>query len=501
VFEEIFGNDTFFWMFGFTGALILLVILAFALSPTRRAALKFPGFCLASFIIVAVIQAIADASPFTLPVTLIQTLALLLLLLAVGRLAVLAAFDLLLTSRLNRPVPRIIRDTMQGLVYAGIFMFVLRFAGVQISSLLVTSAFLTAVIGLALQETLGNIVAGLTLQAQQPFQVGDWVQFDDDERHVGEVLEINWRATKILTLDQAEVTVPNGLLARNSLVNFTKPTTAARRSVYVAAPYSVSPSSVHEAALSALADVPGVAKTPAPSVVTYRFLENATIQYWVRYFITDFSKRDIIDGEVRSRLWYALERAGTLHPFPVSTVLLREMERADAARLRETGRIERLLGEVALFTKLTSDQRSALAAKTRKQVFAPGEVIVREGEEGKELFVIHRGQVKVTISGDEVSRMSGGKFFGEMSVLTGERRTATVVAVTEVELLAIGRVEFQELLEANSGLAEDVSRILALRQMQLEEFKAAHETEAEEIARQTGRFLVQIRRLFSLKNE
>ena len=141
----------------------------------------------------------------------------------------LLVLDTILSRRLDRPLPKIIRDILQGLVYFVLALAILRQLGVEPGQLLTTSALLTAVVGLSLQDTAGNLIAGLSVQLQRPFDVGDWIQFDDNPKNIGRVIEINWRATTLLTLDENEIIVPNGLLAKAPLRNYTKPTNVARR--------------------------------------------------------------------------------------------------------------------------------------------------------------------------------------------------------------------------------------------------------------------------------
>src|SRR5690606_4204865 len=174
----------------------------------------------------------------------------------------------------------------------------LRQAGAQLDALLTTSALLTAVIGLSLQDTLGNLFAGLSIQAQNPFEVGDWIQYGEDERTLGRVIEINWRATKVLTLDAVEVVIPNGQLARAPIRNFTRPTSISRRSIPVVVPFHVSPHRVHTVLLGALRQVEGVLSDPPPAILTSGFEERG-IRYRVVFFIGDFARREQIDSLVR----------------------------------------------------------------------------------------------------------------------------------------------------------------------------------------------------------
>src|SRR5262249_19609877 len=162
-------------------------------------------------------------------------------------------------------------------------------------------------------------------------QVGDWIQFDAELKHIGRVVEINWRATKLVTLDEVEISVPNATLAKAPITNFTQPTPVARRSVYVFAPYSVPPLQVHRIILDAIRDAPGLVAEPAPSVVTNQFGEYG-IEYWVRYYTDQFDKRDRVDGGVRDRIWYALRRADVEIPYPHRTIEIHEVTEESSAR-------------------------------------------------------------------------------------------------------------------------------------------------------------------------
>ncbi|RLB51945.1 MAG: hypothetical protein DRJ42_15955, partial [Deltaproteobacteria bacterium] len=154
-----------------------------------------------------------------------------LLLISIGRSGVLVTAHLLVSRRIIGPLPKIFTDIVQGGIFAGALFVTLSAAGVAMDSLLTTSALLTAVVGLSLQDTLGNLFAGLAIQVQEPFEVGDWIQFDDDQDNIGMVIEINWRAARVLTLDQIEIIVPNNQLAKAPIRNFTKPMVHSRRKV------------------------------------------------------------------------------------------------------------------------------------------------------------------------------------------------------------------------------------------------------------------------------
>jgi small-conductance mechanosensitive channel/CRP-like cAMP-binding protein len=413
----------------------------------------------------------------------------------------------LIGRKLGRPLPRIIRDIAQGLLYLFLLLAALRAVGFDPSSILTTGAVLTAVIGLSLQDTLGNLVAGLAIQVQRPFDIGDWIQFDEDPKHIGKVVEINWRATKVVTLDEVEVIVPNGTLAKAPITNFTKPTATSRRSVYVHAPYDAPPRRVQEILASAIADSPGVVRDPAPSVVTHGFGDNG-VEYWVRFYTDQFHRRDLVDSAVRDRVWYALQRAGLVIPYPQRKVHLREVSaqsRAAEMEARLAAR-ERALRNVDVLAVVSDEQRKTLAESATTRLYAPGEMVVHQGAADDELFVIERGEVAVLVEGDlddvpsEVTRLKRGQFFGEMALMTGERRRASVRAITECELVAIGHGSFQRILKESPHLAEELSRVLAERQHMLDEHAAAmpQDERASVLKAQSGQLLERIKSFFSI---
>jgi small-conductance mechanosensitive channel/CRP-like cAMP-binding protein len=485
-------------------ALALIAALRATLAPTVRARKRTPGLLLAAhFVMFVLSQALPEGQA---PSRIFAPLALLFLLLSIGRSAVVLGIDVFLGRRMGRPLPRIIRDILQGLVVVGIGLVVLNSAGVEPGSLLTTSALLTAVIGLSLQDTLGNVFAGLAIQVQQPFEIGDWIQFDNEAKNVGRVIEINWRATKVITLENIEVTIPNGSLAKAPIRNFTKPTMASRRSVFFQAPYSTPPDEVHRLVLAVLADTPGVLLEPPPSILTNQFADSG-IEYWVRFFTEQFHRRDAVDSGVRDRIWHALQRGGVEMPFPHRVVQLHTIDTEHRALVAE-GEIEkrgRVLRGADFFRVLSDGELIRLAKAASARRYAAGEVIMRQGDTSRELFVIDRGEVAVLLArpGETdaiaVARLGPGSLFGEMALVTGDQRQATVRAVTACELVEVGPDAMQGVLATSPDLAERISAVLAERQAALD-LHATKEPLAKEqnVEDRKSEFLVRMRKLFSL---
>jgi|SRR5579859_1692725 len=428
------------------------------------------------------------------------------LLASVGRSSVLLLLDVIVGRRTRHPPPRIVRDLTQGLVWIVILLATLRSIGMEPGSILTTSALLTAAVALSLQETLGNLVAGLSIQVQRPFDVDDWIQFDGEKTHIGRVIEINWRATKVITLDDVEVIVPNATLAKAPIVNFTKPTRASRRNLYLSVPADVPPHVVHAAILEGLVGATGVLREPAPSVVTNAFADG-NVEYWVRFFTDAFHRRDLVDGASRDRIWYALRRIGvTPASAPNRAVHMQEVSAAARARDEQAAlERERALRNVDFLAALPEASQRELARAGGTRLYVEGETIVKQGERSAELFVVESGEVVVQSDGVEVARLGPGKFFGEMALMTGEPRSATVVARGTCRLLVIDAASMRVVLESAPELAEAVSRVIVERQAGLGEAEAEGAESRRRAAagpasteERRSQLLGRIRRFFSL---
>lgn len=424
---------------------------------------------------------------------------------SIGRSLVLLAVDVVFGRRIHRAPPRIFRDLTQAVVYVAVLLLTLRAIGVEPGSLLTTSALLTAVIGLALQDTLGNLVSGLALQMQRPFEVGDWIQFESDAKQIGRVTEVNWRATTVMTNDLVELIVPNATLAKSIIRNFSRPSPLSRRTVTVQSDYKHSPQRVREVILAGVQDCPGVLGDPPPQVLLGNFAESG-IEYQVRYFTTEFANRDRMDASVRDRIWYAFHRAGVGIPFPVRTVHMHTVSDASQQREqeRELQRRDDILRVVDFLDVLTPEAHKRLASAASVRLYAPGEIVFRQGDPSSELFIVDRGEVAIEHSTEEggapvvVSKLGSGKFFGEMGLLTGEKRAASVRATTECECLVIGHAAFDETLRQSADLVDKMSELLAARQAELDAAATERQNDTIPMHDRSRRLISQIKDFFKL---
>lgn len=483
--------------------LLLLIALRILLPAGDRQRLRVPAIFLALYILIVPLRFFLD--PESALSRGLSALSLFLMLTALGRCSFLLLVDVILAIRFARPMSRITREICQGLVYAVVVLITLRAAGVEPGSLLTTSALLTAVIGLSLQDTLGNLFAGLSIQAQSPFEVGDWIQIEPDPRFIGQVIEINWRATKILTLEQIELIIPNAALAKSSIRNFTKPSLLARRTIEVPGPYDVSPRKIEEALVAAARSTPGVLLDPPPYVHLNKFADSG-ITYLLCFFIQDFARRDRIDTAVRQRIWFTFQRAHIVIPFPTQNLQLHDSSLDVRARhdAEKQARRRRSLEDVDFLRTLPAPLLDRLAALSKTDSYMVGEVIIRQGDGSDELFIVQSGEVSVLLgraggSTVEVARLGPGKFFGEMSLMTGERRSATVQAAIDCELVKVDKESFHEILAAAPHLAERITEVLVARQTEIDENVSARATRSRsEVESKANDMLGKIKQFFAI---
>jgi small-conductance mechanosensitive channel/CRP-like cAMP-binding protein len=359
-------------------------------------------------------------------------------------------------------VPDYFPTIVQDAIVIGVFLL----AGIFLlgEKWLTLSAVGGFVIGFALQDTLGNMFAGLAIQVEKPFRVGHWIAVANYE---GVVTEITWRATKLRTKTGNAVILPNNILSKEAITNYSEPAAPTRLFVDLGISYDAAPNDVKRVLVQALGGLDLPLKTPAPEVVVVDFGASAIV-YRIKFWIADFAADDRARDQVRTAAYYALKRHGIEIPYPMQVQYLRE-ERPSRSeeRVRE---LDRLVASIDLFAPLSDGDRAALIAASSERLYGAGEAIVRQGQPGDSMFVICRGEVRVTLepTGQEVARVGAGGYFGEMSLLTGEPRTATVSALDDSVVLEITADTFRRLAMVHPAVIEQISLEVAARREGLE---------------------------------
>jgi len=406
-----------------------------------------------------------------------------------------ALFDFVFRLRKRYEAPTLVRNIFTLLAFA--ILFVLLFKGVyndyDLGALFTTSALFGVIIGLALQDTLGNFFAGISLHADRPFQVGDVIVVTQ-QKLTGVVESITWRAIKVRTFQNHIVLVSNSLAAREAIEVAPRDNLNARL-VFFSTIYTDSPAKTIHVVRESVRDADNVSDKITP-IVRIRGLGDSSIEWEIKYWLDDYAKYNDTDALVRQRVWYALRRNGLTFAFPTRTL---HLERNVPVRpITAEDQIADRLSAVDVFSPLSTDELRQLAKATAGHVFAPGETLIRAGDEGSSMFVVHNGRVAVQVSDPggprTVAQLTEGNFFGEMALFTGEPRTANVVAIEETEVLEIGHAAMKHLFQTNPSLAESISWTIAERQADLAKGSASAQPSIQE----TAGLLSSIKRFFGL---
>jgi small-conductance mechanosensitive channel/CRP-like cAMP-binding protein len=477
--------------------LAILFLLRFIVPASERGRVKagifFAGGYLASLVALAV---------FRLPVPSpahhdwLHLLPVLLFAFAVVIASGLFLFDVVLV---RREIPRILRDLLQGIAYLITAALVLTRSEVDVTKVFTASVLTTAVIGLALQETLGNVMAGLALQLERDFEMGDWISLD--ERITGRIREVRWRATTIVTKNGDLLLIPNAAITRAVITNYSRPVRAHRQWIQVRVHFRHPPARVREVLVAAVKSLPFVLTDPIPDCILQDFEADAAL-YSIRYWIDEYERGNSMDSAVRSAIWYSLHRAGMEIPFPSRNVNLTEMNEDRARRKDDEEYARRVdaLSRVDVFRALDAQKIDRLSRRLRMVIFGPGETILRQGDPGDSLYVVRSGEVAVRVgvlgASKELATLNEGQFFGEMSLMTGAMRAATVVAKTDAECYIVDKEAFQEIVQEKPELAGIISDILARRQVALGEIPALA---AVPTAAQKTQLMSKIAQFFGIK--
>jgi len=399
------------------------------------------------------------------------------------------------------PIPRVLHGFILAVIYLVlVFMILKGVLGINVTTILAGSAILTAVLGLALQGVLGNILAGLSLHFTRSFGRGDWVKVGEIE---GVVMDMNWRETRIRDRATNMIILPNSLMASATLTNFSQPEKWSAILFPVKAGYEAPTAGVLAALKEAAGEAPGVLASPAPLAFITGY-DDLGVSYLLKFWIDDYSRKQAITTDVGRLVWYKFDRRGISIPVPAAgqaTRLLHVLDR-DAGKAAAEKGVERTRidlvnsaflrsqgGERAGALILSEEESRALAAAARRRKYTAGEILFRQGDRGESCFIVVSGRVLGRIASEENGktyssefRIGPGGIVGEMSLFTGMPRTASVAVDAETELLEIGAEAFAGILSRNPELAEVLAEIVSSRNRDnIESLKKIKELSARDL--------------------
>ncbi|MEW6087465.1 MAG: mechanosensitive ion channel family protein [bacterium] len=411
--------------------------------------------------------------------------------------------DLLSSKHRGVTIPPLLHNIILWLIYIIVLLFILRtYLNLNITPLLATSAVFSMVIGLALQDLLINLFSGIVLSLEKPFDIHDWVSINNN---IGKVFEITWRTTKIRLRSNDLVIIPNAIVTKQEIINFSTPTKAHERKIDIGLSYSTPPNTAKHVILEAVKKTNGILENPVPKVTVSGY-KDFTMNYTIRFWIDDYDDLIRIEDELNTYIWYLLKRSNIEIPFPVRTNYLYTMTPEVIKEKEKHNQHEILtwLKQVEILKPLSESELVELSKDLNYQRFGAGEIIFHENEQGDSFYIIKSGLAEVSKQikfgkPSVISRLGPGDYFGEMSLLTGEKRNATVKAIEDSELIAITHLPFKRILVNNPHIVESLSRILEERQNKLEkELSNVKINNEKQVISSYNKFLKNIKALFGI---
>ncbi|MDQ3546247.1 MAG: mechanosensitive ion channel [Verrucomicrobiota bacterium] len=411
-------------------------------------------------------------------------------------------WDLYFEQRRQTVIPKFLRELVALVIFLIALLLVLSFgynAERELRGLLATSGAAAIILAFATQNLLGGVIAGMSLQISKPYKVGDWLRVDQE---FAEVMEINWRSTRLRTNDAIYLDIPNNEIVRQKIVNLHYPQQLHAMRIVVGVDYNTPPNKVKDALLQATLQAEGVQKDPEPKVFLKDFGDFA-ISYEIKFWMLNHSEYNNVCDAIRTNIWYKFKRQKITIPFPIRTL---EMTRKRVVRPNEEHtQTKAILQGDPLFSCLTGEQIDQLIEGSRTVRFGRGEKIIEQGGAGNSMFVLLHGAAAVSVSQNgnmiRVGALRMGDCFGEMSLLTGEQRTATVRAEDDCEVIEIAQPAMASVLREAPECVNQLSELLATRKMETEGLLKglAEGLAKEQTAREyRANFLRRLRSVFEL---
>jgi small-conductance mechanosensitive channel/CRP-like cAMP-binding protein len=411
-------------------------------------------------------------------------------------------WDFYFEKRRQTPIPHFLREVFALVIFLIALLLVLSIgyhASAQLKGVVAGSGVAAIILGLAGQNLLSGIIAGVSLQISRPYKVGDWLKVGET---FAEVMEINWRSTRLRTNDTIYLDIPNSEIIKTTIVNLHYPTELHAMRIRVGVDYNVPPNRVKDALARAAQSAKNVLPDPPVRVFLVDFADHA-VTYEIKYYMGNHSRINETNDAVRTNVWYELKRQRITIPFPIQTLHLERHTARPAHEGHEEAQ-EILRGE-PLFEYLSDAQLENLVKESHLNHFGRGERVIDEGAEGDSMFILLRGAAHVSVSKNgtkiQVATLNAGDCFGEMSLLTGEKRSATVSADGDCYVMEIHKPVMAEVIRQSPDCLQRLSEILARRKMETEDALKGAESPGDHAAKEKeyrATFLKRLHTFFSL---
>lgn len=355
---------------------------------------------------------------------------------------------------------KLIQDLLAGVIYlAALFAIISYVFDLPVQGLLATSGVAAIILGLALQSTLGDVFSGIVLSFSRPYRPGDWVSIEGGTD--GRVIEMNWRATSILTARRDLAILPNSMIAKSKIVNVSSPSGIHGTTVTIQVDAKTPPSQATEILEHAIRNTRLIVATPAPTI-TVKTINSAYTEFEIAFFVEELASTIKAQNELFDFIYRHLAVADIDLASPQNGPMV-----DGDLRKGRTG-VERLLELVAIFATFAPDERAVIAAKLKERSYDEGETILEPGAVLQSLFIVGNGVLSFTreeIEGDiEFLRLGPGDHYGEIGMLTGAGSLAKLSALIPTTVYELTKADLTPILEAQPQVAQELCRALARRQ-------------------------------------
>ena len=408
-------------------------------------------------------------------------------------------FDQILRKGEGAQVPKFLGEFVSIAIIVSALLFALQFFyRIQVPGLLAGAGILGIVLGLALQDTLGNIFSGFAIYFGGQFKAGDWLLVEGQH---AQIVEINWRSTRLRTMDDICLDIPNSGITKQTVVNYNYPTSIHGIRMDIGLEYDAPPSLVERVLIEAALDCPMVLRKPAPDVFLTEF-GNSTVTYQLRFWLGDHANYNPANSQIRTTLWYALRRNKIAIPYPIQQQIF---IKKPAPHTEDRDLIRESIRKAVFAPALSPAQLEEIVGRSKIVRFGKGERIIRqEAEAAGPMYVIVSGRAEVLVESNgrstSVAMLGPDDCIGEISVLTGEKRTATILALEDCLAVEVDKETLAPIISASPELLESLSELLAQRRMQNEGLVAEAAGTANQTTKSTYKagFLGKLRLFFEV---
>lgn len=385
-----------------------------------------------------------------------------------------------LAHKLKITIPKILRDLIAGIIFliaiAGIISGIFK---IPVTGLLATTGAISIVIGLALQSLISDVFSGIVINIEKPFKIGDFIELDNG--FIGKVVDINWRTTSVYATARTMSVVPNGKISQMIVKNYNRSHTP-ELGFWMNFEFHLGCEVPVERALRIITAAAQSLDKNAEAVTTG--IDEIGVKYKVYFLVWNYAKAYLIKNDYINTVFTHLNKAGITPAYPKRDMFIEAMP---ARVLDEKKDLKTLLSRIDIFEPLSEDEINFLISTIKRSAVLAETIVVRAEDKGDSAFIVLEGllHVFIKIPGRDkeiqVGHIISGQFFGEFSLLTGEKRSATVATVTDCVLYEIRKSDFASLLDANPRLLDSLSHLLAERQLLNEEsVRKLNESEKEQ---------------------